>query len=73
MRLSAVLLLAALAGILGGGALIGLPALGACLIFDSLLVGVYALARDDGQPAVASVREVRHSLNELFDRVRDAA
>ena len=50
MRLSVVLLLAALAGVLGGGALISIPMLGACLIFDSLCVGLYALLRDDGQP-----------------------
>ena len=51
MRLSVVLLLLALAGVLGGGALIGLPALGGCLIFDSLCVGFWALRRDDGKPA----------------------
>lgn len=48
MRLSILLLLLALAGVLGGGALIGVPALGACLIFDSLCVGFWALQRDDG-------------------------
>ena len=48
MRVSLLLLLAALAGVLGGGALIGLPALGGCLIFDSLCVGAWALLRDDG-------------------------
>ncbi len=50
MRLSIVLLLLSLAGVLGGAALIGLPALGAAVIFDSLCVGVWALARDDGLP-----------------------
>lgn len=59
MRLSIVLLLCSLAGVLGGGALIGLPALGACLIFDSLCVGIWALNRDDGtgQPQVHDVAE----------------
>jgi len=69
VRLSIVLLIAALAGVLGGGALIGLPALGACLIFDSLCVGVWALARDDGtgQP---EVHEVPRSLHEVLERAR---
>jgi len=52
MRLSVVLLLVSLAGVLGGAALIGLPALGAAVIFDSLCVGVWALARDDGLPSL---------------------
>ena len=34
MRLSIVLLLLSLAGVLGGAALIGLPALGAAVIFS---------------------------------------
>jgi len=55
MRLSVVLLLVSLAGVLGGAALIGLPALGAAVIFDSLCVGVWALARDDGLPNVPQV------------------
>ena len=58
MRLSAVLLLVSLAGVLGGGALIGPPALGGCLIFDSLAVGAWALLRDDGRREVPSVHEV---------------
>ena len=51
MRLSIVLLLCSLAGVLGGAALIGVAALGAAVIFDSLCVGVWALARDDGLPS----------------------
>lgn len=68
MRLSAVMLIVALAGVLGGGALIGLPALGACLIFDSLCVGVYALLRD-GEKAVPSVAEVP-TLATILERAR---
>ena len=67
MRLSVVLLLCALAGILGGGALIGLPALGACLIFDSLLVGAYGLLTHDWgvrAPEVPSVRTLEEFLRE---------
>lgn len=59
MRLSVALLLLALAGVLGGGALIGLPALGACLIFDSLAVGAWALLRDDGKPGPAAMPPLR--------------
>ena len=59
MRLSAVLLLASLAGVLGGAALIGLPALGGAVIFDSLTVGVYALLRDDGRREAPSVHAVQ--------------
>ena len=55
MRLSIALLLVSLAGVLGGAALIGMAALGAAVIFDSLCVGVWALARDDGLPGPAEV------------------
>jgi hypothetical protein len=48
VRLSAVLLLLSLAGILGGAALISVPALGGAVIFVSVCAGVYALGRDDG-------------------------
>lgn len=68
MRLSVVVLLLALAGVLGGGALIGLPALGGCLIFDSLCVGSWALLRDDGK-AVPQAHQVP-SLASILDRAR---
>ena len=68
MRLSVVLLFVALAGILGGGALIGLPGLGACLIFDSLCVGVYALLRDS-EPVAQAVPEVT-TLQSILERAR---
>lgn len=67
--MSIVLLLAALAGILGGGALIGLPALGGCLIFDSLCVGAWALWRDDGVGPQQSAHDVP-TLTQIFDRER---
>lgn len=69
MRLSVILLAVALAGVLGGGALIGVPALGACLIFDSLAVGAWALLRDDGTRAVPSVHEVP-TLSQVLERAR---
>jgi hypothetical protein len=72
MRLSIVLLLVSLAGVLGGAALIGLPALGAAVIFDSLCVGVWALARDDGLPSVRPVRGTP-TVAQALERFRDAA
>ena len=53
MRLSIALLIGSLLGVSGGAALIGLPAVGGAIIFDSLCVGVWALGRDDGQPDAA--------------------
>jgi hypothetical protein len=72
MRLSVVLLLVSLAGVLGGAALIGLPALGGAVIFDSLATGVYSLLRDDGDRARPSVHEVP-TLSSILDRARGAA
>jgi len=69
MRLSVVLLLVALAGVLGGAALIGIPALGGALIFDSIAVGVWALLRDDGTRAAPSVHEVP-TLSQVLERAR---
>jgi hypothetical protein len=69
MRLSAVLLLVSLAGVLGGAALIGLPALGGAVIFDSLATGVYALLRDDGRREVPSVHELP-TLAQVLERAR---
>jgi hypothetical protein len=71
VRLSILLLVVALAGVLGGGALIGLPALGGCLIFDSLCLGVWALARDDGLPS-PQVHEVP-TMAGVLERFRGAA
>ena len=69
MRLSVVLLLLSLTGVLAGGALIGLPALGACLIFDSLALGAWSLLRDDGRGARPSVHEVP-TLAQVLERAR---
>ena len=69
MRLSVVLLLCSLAGVLLGASLIGTAALGAAVIFDSLCVGVYALAREtgDAQPQVQGLR-----LADVLERARRA-
>lgn len=72
MRLSVILLLASLAGVLGGGALIGLPALGGCLIFDSLCVGAWALLRDDGHGARPQVHGIP-TVRDVLERERARA
>jgi hypothetical protein len=46
LRLNAVLLAFALAGIVAGAALIGRWAVGCAVIADSLVLGAYALLRD---------------------------
>jgi len=68
MRLSVILLLLSLAGVLGGAAIIGLPALGAAVIFDSLCVGWWALARDDGTGP--QVEQVPQTLHDVIERAR---
>jgi hypothetical protein len=72
MRQSVILLLCSLAGVLGGAAIIGLPALGAAIIFDSLCVGVFALVRDDGK-AEPSVGEAGGTLHSVLERARAAS
>jgi hypothetical protein len=72
MRLSVVLLLLSLAGVLGGAALIGLWALGVAIIADSAALGVYALLRDAEDRARPSVHEVP-TLAQVLDRARGAA
>jgi hypothetical protein len=72
MRLSVVLLLLSLAGILGGAALIGTWALGLAVIADSVAVGVYALLRDDGRRAAPSVHEVP-TLASILEKARHAS
>jgi hypothetical protein len=52
VRLNAVLLALALAGIIGGASLIGTWAVGCAIIFDSALVGVWALLRDVPEKAM---------------------
>jgi len=76
VRLSIVLLIAALAGVLGGGWLISRAALGGCVIFDSLAVGAYAWFRDvgTGKPRPGAVPEdVPKTLAQVFDRARRAS
>jgi hypothetical protein len=69
MRLSALLLCCSLAGVILGAALIGVAAVGGAVIFDSLCVGVWALARDDGLPSVPQSRGGL-TLPEILERAR---
>lgn len=71
MRLSVVLLLVSLAGIMGGAALIGLWALGLGIIVDSVAVGVYALLREDESRPAVSAGEVP-TLASVLERARRA-
>ena len=57
MRLSVTLFLLSLAGALFGGHLIGEWAVGAVIVVYSLLLGVFALFRDDGRQPVAEPTE----------------
>ncbi len=80
-----MLLLCAVAGVLGGGALIGTWALGVCLIFCSLCAGGWALFHDDGQgaqplgaqpqeegirPGAWLIDRAPLTLRQVFDRAR---
>jgi len=73
VRLSIALLLVSLAGMLGGAALIGVWALGVAVVADSLLLGVYALARDDGQGRRPAVGGEPSTLAAILERARRAA
>jgi hypothetical protein len=74
MRLSVLLLVLALAGMVGGAALIGRWAVGAAVIADSAAVAAWALLHDDGKPAapVRPVRPIRGgvTLEEVLDEAR---
>lgn len=71
MRLSAVLLVLSLLGVLAGGWLIGRWAFGLCLIADSAAVGACALLRDDGGHAEPQVHGVP-TLADVLERARRA-
>lgn len=72
MRLSAVALAVALAGIVGGAWLIGMWAVGCAVIFDSLCVGAWALMRDDGKDGQPQMPAV-HSVADVLERARKAS
>jgi hypothetical protein len=72
MRLSVVLLLLSLAGILAGGWLTGRLGFGLCVIADSLAVGFYALRRDDGTSGRQPQVHGAPTLHEVLERARRA-
>jgi hypothetical protein len=69
VRLSAVLLVCSLAGVVGGAFLVGRWAVGVAVIFDSLCVGVWALGRDDGT-GVPGVVHGAPTLHDVLERSR---
>jgi hypothetical protein len=71
-RSAVLLLLVSLAGILGGAVLVGTWALGLAIMADSLLLGLWALFRDDGREAEPpSVHKVA-TLDTILERARRA-
>lgn len=73
MRLSVVLLVLSLAGILGGAALIGLTALGGAVIFVSVCAGVWALRRDDGTGRGRPDAVEPQTLHAILEKARRAS
>ena len=71
MRLSVVLLIVSLAGILGGAALIGPVALGAAIMGDSLAVGAWALLREAESRPQPSLHSVP-TLHDVLEKARHA-
>jgi hypothetical protein len=70
VRLSVVLLVLAALGVIGGAALISVPAIGAAVIFDSLCVGFWAVQRDDGTAPVVERLPGQQTLAEVIERAR---
>jgi hypothetical protein len=71
MRLSACLLVLALAGMVAGAALIGRWAIGCAIMADSVFVAWWALHRDDG--ADDEPQPSAHSVERVLDRARAAS
>ena len=71
MRLSVILLVIALAGVLAGGWLTGRLGFGLCVIADSVAVGAWALFRDDGREAGPQVQGAP-TLHDVLERARAA-
>jgi hypothetical protein len=73
VRLSVVLLVVSLLGVLLGGWLTGRVGFGLCVIADSVALGVWVLFRDDGiESAEPSVHELP-TLEQALERARRAA
>jgi hypothetical protein len=74
MRTPVVLLLLALAGLLGGGALIGMWCLGVCLIFAALVAGAFGFLLYDWPERKPGVHVVpaAQSVADVLERARAA-
>lgn len=72
MRVSAVLLVVSVLGVLGGAALIGQWAVGVVVVAMSAGLGVYAVLRDVPDRA-AGLDDLRVSRERMRARARDAA
>jgi hypothetical protein len=72
VRLSVVLLACSLLGLAAGGWLIGRWALGVAIMVDSLLVGLWALFRDDGRTSEPQVHGVP-TLAQVLEKARHAS
>lgn len=77
MRLSVALLLTALLGVVIGAYLIGPWCVGLAIIGDSIVIGAYALLRDDGsdraEPIISGVTEEQRFIHSVVDKVRSAS
>jgi hypothetical protein len=73
MRLPVVLLCCSLAGIIGGAALISVPAMGGAVIFDCLCAAAYAVFGYDDGRSVPQVREVPGTVHDILERARRAS
>ena len=72
MRLSAVLLVLSLLGVLAGGWLTGRLGFGLCVIADSVALGAWVLFRDDGTGSAEPQAYETASLESILDRARRA-
>ena len=75
MRTSAIALVLSLLGIVAGASLIGVWAVGCAVIFDSLCAGVWAVLRETGEGATASVAPSYEvpTLGQVLERARKSA
>jgi hypothetical protein len=72
VRLSAVLLVLSLLGVIGGAWLIGRWAVGCAVIFDSVALGAWALSRDDGKQARPQAQGAQ-TMGSILEKYRDAS
>ena len=70
MRLSAALLVLALAGVLAGGWLTGRLGFGLCVIADSLALAAWALLHDDGRGRAQPQAYQTPTLHDVLERAR---